>query len=658
MNITEEIIQKHMDCEYDFSQIFPWPGVLVEVDIAKAERLLANGISGGALGFDFRDVILLLKAAIATGNRDFDTCATAFLMPILKEDWRYPHHRHMNQVELGMAVVCNKLALICEQIKEDHQELYTQIARAIIERGLDLFYKQVTDPSKPGWARTFMNWRSFISGKMGMTAKRLYDVYPEWRACLAESIRNCLAVADMGGIDGGWEEGVGYWCMAFGQTVNLAEELLTASRWKVDLFTHSYFRVAGDFGLYCWMPGKKSVYAFSDWRVREPQTDLMHSLACYWQNPHYQWCVECSATPQFSIGKSPPKAEPPDDLPKAKHFRGIDVAILKTGWSDDAIAVGFKCGPRRIQTHHHLDANSFCLIDSGEGVIDEVEHFEDGEDYPQVTSEDVNTLYHLLGYESPDVDDAKLGKASTCAHSTLLIDGTGQLQEKNEWGQFKPTYRAKADQVFDHGEVVPRTKSAHVAGFGEHQWGSYVIGEAADAYPNAIDSFRRTAMLIHPGQLIVADRICASEEVDACWLFHTVGTVKASSQTHLTITAGGVEWSLQAIDCRGRMIKPRVIEWSLQDSSKRYVIANRETISMPYRWTLWHFYKNKADMNSLEISASAPETLQIKSRNKDTISITTRNTQTFKPHSPSDCSLTSSKIPRVSRSTHRGMRHA
>jgi hypothetical protein len=274
--------------------------------------------------------------------------------------------------------------------------------------------------------------------------------------------------------------------MAFGQPAYLAEELYAASQGRVNLFSHPYYRVAGDFGLYCSMPGNKGIYAFSD-PCGCTRRDLMQSLARHFDNPHWQWCAEqCDVQQPYAYGISP-QAKPPVALPPCKHFRGIDVAILRTGWSSEDVAAGFKCGPRRIQCHQHLDANSLVIYDGPNALL---------EDVTDCSPEDCASLYAQLGLPADRAAaDALFGRRCTIAHSTMIVDGGGQLQGKDEWGQMTPTYRTRVAGPMIQGEVFPLDCSARIIAFNQSESLSYVIGEAADAYAFPIRSFRRAVVI-------------------------------------------------------------------------------------------------------------------------------------------------------------------
>jgi hypothetical protein len=80
------------------------------------------------------------------------------------------------------------------------------------------------------------------------------------------------------------------------------------------------------------------------------------------------------------------EAQPPTELPLAHHFTNLGVALLRSGWEDDATVLSFACGPlaghqaaMRVQNgeervhnnyyHAHADYNAFTLFAQGHYFI-------------------------------------------------------------------------------------------------------------------------------------------------------------------------------------------------------------------------------------------------------------------------------------------------
>ncbi len=564
----DALLAAHTECEYDLSYSWAVPPPL---DAARVAALLAQPPSNDLVAFWPYDVALLTQA----GHLD---CAAARVEVILaRPNWKLPHQQ-MNQVELGMSMTAQRLSEVYLLLGDALPELRTRIAEAIIVRGLEPFYVQATDPRRPGWAGTVMNWRGVICAEMGRAAFHLAAVYPHWREVVAEGIKGCIAMADAGGIDGGWEEGVGYWGYGFGQLAYLAEELYVASGGRVNLFAHPFLRVAGDLALYMTMPGGHDVYGFADWRVAQPRSDLLALLARHTGNPHYAWAAARSAYSPLGRGWRPddlPAPQPPVSLPSCKHFRGIDAVVLRSGWGDDALVAALKCGPRRVTHHQHLDANSFILFAGATPLLDELR---DGADGVKCTAADTARLYMSLGLRGTAVNaDAALGERATVAHNTVIFGDQPHLQGRNAWGQPVPTWRHCPG---DPTGLVRRDAGAHIVHAGRKGAQSVATGDATLAYPDIVGLFRRTLIMRGPDHLLVMDVLQAAGPLTATALFHVPGEI-ALRDDHVVLRCRDVDAKLRIRLETGKLAKrflPLVVEWPLDAGEVRHVLALRYEI--------------------------------------------------------------------------------
>jgi hypothetical protein len=306
----------------------------------------------------------------------------------------------------------------------------------------------------------------------------------------------------------------------------------------------------------------------------------MRYLASHERDPHYQWCADQCPGPGIPTEKTV-EARPPDELPPSKHFRGIDVAMLRSGWRDDDVAVGFKCGPRRVQVHQHLDANSFVLYAGESPIVDEVE----------CTEEDCRGLYALLGLSGDDADrDAGWGAAATIAHNTLLLGNAGQLVGETEWGPWIPGVRGKTD-AWEHGEQIPREMSAHVVGFGQTEELSFVIGEAAPAYAPPIESFRRAVVLLGSDTVLVADRLTTGAEAAVHSLLHVPGEAEQVSADTVEIAQGQRHAHLEVLSAGPGVDAPalQVVPWRSESGEERRVVCIGSTVRAPFGWIVLRF---------------------------------------------------------------------
>ena len=581
----ERTLRDFRACVCDLA--FPWVSEARQgFEMSRAETLLAQAPTSNLCDFIPMDIMTLVMASERTGDDRFRENASERVQAILELDnWRLPHHQHMEQIELGTSMTAVRMSEVYLMTNGLSWKLREAIPGFVERKAMKPFYLQATDPRRHGWARVVSNWRAVICSEIGRAAFGFADALSDWRLYVEEGIKGCIAVEDAGGCDGGWEEGVGYWNYGIGQLVLFADALFQVSKGKVNLLSHPFLRKTGDFGLYCWMPGLKTVYGFSDWRCAEPRSDLMHLLAKHTGKGYYQWCSERSGYSLLPDGWSDsiPSCEP-GALPPSKHFRGIDVALLRTGWGEHDTVVGFKCGPRRIVGHHHWDANSFVLFYGSQPIIDELEHNEKID--AKCTEDDCDLLLGRLGLEGEFPRD----ETATYVHNTALLGGKGQLRGQDEWGQAVPGHKSDVVQVLNTGEPVPSEQSARIVGFGSNEQISYAIGEAGPSYAEPVESFCRSVVLVSAERVLIADRFKTSSPTSVYALMHSPGSAESLGEGCTKLTFGALETLMEGMavdslgDCRTNV---RLIDWELQDGRRQSVIVTETLAERPFLWLIF-----------------------------------------------------------------------
>jgi len=192
-------------------------------------------------------------------------------------------------------------------------------------------------------------------------------------------------------------------------------------------------------------------------------------------------------------------SQPITKLPPWHYFPDADVAFWRSGWSSDATAVAYKCGPpeghaaakeaiafpdwRQEEGHVHPDVNSFILWAHGQ------------------------YLTGVSGYAGvPRTDEA----------NTLLVDGKGQGNDG-----------AKGHDAW-LGTPYARLNQAHIVSVQFGAKGFTATGEGAGAYNAAtgLTQWKRTLHL-QPGRLTVTDSIAASSPMVFTEFLHSDTTAVA-----------------------------------------------------------------------------------------------------------------------------------
>ena len=359
------------------------------------------------------------------------------------------------------------------------------IENAIDSRAIKPFLYAVRNRSewwiKPEQASS--NWRSVICGDVGSAACALAEKLEDAKTCIEEALSGVISVLDCGGIDGGWSEGIGYWGYGIGRAVHFADIIKRASDGMVNLFAHPYLRVTGNFGLYCETPDGGS-FNFSDCRYEPPNAWLMARLAREYRNPYWQWCAERNMQGRILelLYYDPSlKSRAPLNLNPSMHFKGIDVAVLRSGWSRRDTFVGFKSGS--TATHHpQLDINSFIICAYGRRLVEELGLW---------------SYAHASGFFWDWGPRWDFDANSTLGHNTILVDGEGQRYGSQYYGRIVRFFSSKR---YD-----------------------YLVSEGHRAYGNLLDRFVRFLVFLKPNLIVIVDDLRSSRERRFEWLLHYSG---------------------------------------------------------------------------------------------------------------------------------------
>jgi len=387
-------------------------------------------------------------------------------------------------IDLSSAAALHTLAVVLDRIADFLSDPERRkLIDCVIERGVEPFLA-VSDAHSEWWTYSLHNWRSVIDGQIGIAALSVMEsVSPEvLKRALRHAMIGVLTVLDQGDPDGGWFEGVSYWRYGIGEAARFADVLRRVSGGRIDLFSHPYLRKTGDFGLYnTWSDGR--VFHWGDCGERVNATPLMARLARAAGRRDWQAYVrKFPALPSLDTlfwEDSDLEAAPLGSLPRVKHFRGNETAILRSGWGDDDLIIAVKAG-QTTANHSHLDIGSFVLTASGHNLVDDGGHWPYGH---ALGFFDLGTR-HTVGkrWDFPGL--------STECHSTILVDGQGQ------------GYGPERDGVI-------------AACRDDTDW-AFATVDATRAYPQ-LARFVRYFVLIRPDTLVVIDDLVAAERRRFGW---------------------------------------------------------------------------------------------------------------------------------------------
>ena len=400
-----------------------------------------------------------------TGEERYAEAAKEATWEILAEKaWRSPLNDPM-RLDLLVAKVARVLGEVYDGLYHVLTEAEREkIRTGMIERALEVFLEVKRDKSE-WWTGSQNNWRTYIYGNMAAAALCIRNEYAGARECVEAALEAEAVLLDLGGEDGGYFEGPSYWGAGIGECIRFAEVLRRATDDTVNLFEHPYLAVTGDFEIAC-TTGDGGSFNFGDSGYSPANPTFMARLAAQYQNPYYQWHVTTYPPGDLYgfLWMDPDlEAKKPPDTLGSKHFRGVDVAVMRSGWEAGDTYVGLRSG-WSTGGHCHLDINSIVFNALGERLIS-----------------DYGTWPYAMEQGSFDYRGGRWrfeGNQSV-AHNTLVVDGQGQTYGMPEYGD---RYSWK--------------KLGYIQRFHTSDAFDYAVGDASRAYGDLLGKFIRYVVLV------------------------------------------------------------------------------------------------------------------------------------------------------------------
>jgi len=284
-------------------------------------------------------------------------------------DWHPPHF--LDVAELTNAAGIGYDWLYAE-LTEPERKL---IREKIVSFGLKAGLKQYADNAF--WAKPHANnWGLVCNG--GLTVGALAILHddpsgpPEALKVLDIAPQNVMYAMEAYAPDGGWIEGPGYWLYASNYGTTMMSALQSETATDHDISAAPGFAQTGLFRVHSMGPDLKS-FNYADAHDGVEAAQEMYWLARHFQQPlfadsetrvlnakgpsifHLVWASGANVAGSPPLPASSPNDTPPLDA----HFKAIDVAFMRSSWTDSrAFYVGIKGGDNRA-SHGHLDLGTF-----------------------------------------------------------------------------------------------------------------------------------------------------------------------------------------------------------------------------------------------------------------------------------------------------------
>lgn len=312
--------------------------------------------------------------------------------------------------------------------------------------------------------------------------------------------------------DGSSTEGHQYWAYtaeAVLRYLEMARDLLGR-----DYYDSAWLKSASSFIIFSTLPDftrDNCVMSFGDSHrdyASHGPTHILYRLAAEYRNPHAQWLAREMERREVGRGDyctwlnllwydEALATTPVSSLPAFWNCDDIEWVTMRSSWQEDAVMVGFKCGPmhgHKAQEYYDAQfrkgASDYHCIGGGHG-------------HPDVNSIQIYAYGKWLAidplYERPKW---------TQTHNTLLVNGRGQLGEGQTW--------------FDRESVLRGHARSRLMKAESGKEYDFVIGDAENIYSRnlGLKRFLRYLVYIRPDVIVVLDEVKANEPSNFEWLLH------------------------------------------------------------------------------------------------------------------------------------------
>ncbi|NUQ65582.1 MAG: heparinase II/III family protein [Pirellulales bacterium] len=357
------------------------------------------------------------------------------------------------------------------------------IRRAMVEMGL----RPSLEIYRKGrwWSRATHNWNQVCNGGMTLGALAVGDEEP---ALAGEILRSAILSVPLAmesyGPDGAWGEGPGYWGYATGYNVVMLAALESALGTDFGLSRIPGFSQTGLFPIYTTGPSGRT-FNFADSGDRLSRMEALLWLAERFEQPVLRWFAVHRGKPSaaamvwYRPGVEDPAAA---SLPLDKSWRNVEVATLRSNWTDEATYVGIQAGSNQVN-HNHLDLGSFVLDAVGQRWA--VDLGGDNYNLPGYFGDKRYTYYRLRAE----------------GHNTLVLHPA-------------------------EGPDQDPKAAARIARFVSEPSRAFAVADLTPAYAKHADRVERGIALLDRRRVLLQDEVEARQPVDLWWFMHTAAAVQ------------------------------------------------------------------------------------------------------------------------------------
>ena len=394
----------------------------------------------------------------------------------------------------------------------------------------------------------------------------------------------------LGGLDGGWAEGVSYFRMNIETLMDIPMTIRMYTGFDF-IKAHSWYAGQSDWLIYNMPPSSFSngygdnnetlnMRLFYHYAARKsadseedgeetgekpnaPYVAFANELAKWLQDPKARWYMEkCMSLDTIDLVKEPtlrwfrltrtrnwrlPDAPGGElNLPMARLSQGTGVVAMHTHptHTPDDLALFLRASPFGAYGHMLADQNTFNILYGGE------------------------RLFYRTGFKVSMSDPHRTGwYQQTKSANGMLINGNGE-----------------PISIEAGGKILRFLQGSHLA---------YAKGDASDAYKSrqtkedfGVKKFYRHVLLLKPDIIVIYDELEAAEPASWSWLIHSMDNMKLDRKRNFFTTSQG------RIKGAGKLWAPVPVKWTLTDTFSVPVInwrhpGNKE-VDESYNRPQWH----------------------------------------------------------------------
>lgn len=446
-------------------------------------------------------ILTLAQAAWLTGEERLVSLSSRLMdRAASAETWVAPVHRPMPCDHCAAntgATLAQALDFLAGRLTEDHVRRYREAVR---EKCLDPFLATCREGSA-FWAKRdcVSNWRIMTCGDAGLAALGTTLDDEDLEVILAYATEGVVDMLGRIPDDGDYGEGPHYFLATLGMGLRYLVALCRLWPDAEAFLRHPRLARVADYLIHVTEPDGHVFDYFDNglaWGARERAA--MHLLAATSRRADLahlarQGTIETIVQITWD---DPDLPSSPHDGPTSAHFRNTGLVVSRSDWSDDAVYVGFRCGPNTFG-HSHLDCGGF-VISSGASRL--------------AIDEGVWSYAHFLGFFDTGYRRWTFDANATVGHNTLLIDGCGQVYDENGPGRI---VHYEADES-----------------------GMVAVGDLSAPYGGLVTECVRTLVYVRPGTVIIFDRIRSDEPRTVEWLLHHRGEMAGEGRVWELVVGG------------------------------------------------------------------------------------------------------------------------